>query len=100
MPRPEEGQDIPHHHHLIVPSEIIETPAGSGLVVEGYSDTPGGADCLRDSMAARGFREIKDGKIPGTSIRVGLSRARWNATWEPKGPKPNYGKPPADPRAN
>lgn len=52
---------------------------------------------LEDLRKDLGARELTKSELRNMHA---FSSSRWNSTWNPKGPKPNWGKPPKDVREN
>lgn len=95
-----EGEMPEHHHHVLEPAEIIQRP---GEIQVNYEDVGvqfhgGPRDGEFVPHEDRGSQRLNN---PSSRPSVGFGGTSWaGSTWEPKGPRPNWGPQPKDPRAN
>lgn len=97
--------DVPNNdlgvNVFIKPMEVQVNADGTGQVNAFVAATGPNEEIidlvLEDVRKDLGAREM--GK-PEIRKMHAFSSSRWNSPWNPKGPKPNWGKPPKDVREN
>ena len=92
-----ENKRVPDHAHLHEAS--INADGTADLIVGIHASSPEGMDRVKeavDDLLGSDGERVKE----GTGSSFGFSAGRWNSPWNPAGPKPNWGRPPKDPRAN
>ncbi|OGD89562.1 hypothetical protein A3D81_02875 [Candidatus Curtissbacteria bacterium RIFCSPHIGHO2_02_FULL_40_17] len=107
------GERVYEHRHpksepgevSVTDAELVIDPGGQEhLVFDVESNCDRALEAAIDVIgeatgtALESYREF--GEERRGSSQTAFSSGRWNATWEPKGPKPNWRKAPENPNLN